>query len=115
DKSWSDIVGSIPSKRKDMWHTYYNYYLNCLRDVDRSLQQIWDALDDMDMWKDTVVVLTADHGDMGGKHGGLRGKGPLCYEDNAHVPMVLAHPEAKAGKSCSALTSHLTSFRLSSA
>jgi arylsulfatase len=59
------------------------------------------------MWKDTVVVLTADHGDMGGAHGGLRGKGPLCYENNAHVPMVIVHPDAKGGKSCAALTSHL--------
>jgi len=52
------------------------------------------------------VVLTADHGDMAGTHG-LRGKGPLCYENNAHVPLVIAHPDARGGKSCSALTSHL--------
>jgi arylsulfatase len=106
DRAWSGIVGSIPRARKDMWHAYCNYYLNCLRDSDRTLQQVWDALDDMDLWKDTVVVLTADHGDMAGTHG-LRGKGPLCYENNAHVPLVIAHPDAKRGQSCSALTSHL--------
>jgi arylsulfatase A-like enzyme len=106
DKGWSGIVGSIPPDRKDMWHAYCNHYLNCLRDSDRTLQQVWDALDDMNLWKDTVVVLTADHGDMAGTHG-LRGKGPLCYENNAHVPLVIAHPHAKAGKGCAALTSHL--------
>lgn len=42
-----------------------------------------------------------------GAHGGLRGKGPLCYENNTHVPMVIAHPEVKAGRSCAAVTSHL--------
>lgn len=106
ERGWSGIVGSIPAQRKDMWHAYCNYYLNCLRDSDRTLQQIWDAVDDMDLWKDTVVVLTADHGDMAGTHG-LRGKGPLCYENNAHVPLIVAHPDAKGGQSCSALTSHL--------
>src|SRR5262249_13509544 len=72
-----------------------------------SLQLVLDAVKDLDLWKDTVVVFTADHGDMGGAHGGLRGKGPLCYEANAHVPMIIAHPEAKGGSSCTALTSHL--------
>lgn len=107
DKGWAKVFGTIPTDRKDMWYTYYNYYLNCLRDNDRSLQQVVDTLDDLDLWKDTVVVLTADHGEMGGTHGGLRGKGPLCYENNAHVPMVIVHPDAKGGKSCAALTSHL--------
>lgn len=106
ERGWAGIFGSIPADRKDMWYSYCNYYLNCLRDSDRTLQQVWDALDDMDLWRDTVVVLTADHGDMAGTHA-LRGKGPLCYENNAHVPLVIAHPDAKGGKGCSALTSHL--------
>jgi len=106
DKGWSDIFGSIPRDRKDMWYAYCNYYLNCMRDSDRTIQQVWDAMDDMDLWKDTIVVLTADHGDMAGTHG-LRGKGPLCYENNAHVPLIIAHPDAKGGRNCSALTSHL--------
>jgi arylsulfatase len=106
-KGWSDVFGVIPTDRKDMWAIYYNYYLNCLRDNDRSMEQFVNAMTDMDLWKDTVVILTADHGDMGGAHGGLRGKGPLCYEENAHVPMVVVHPEAKGGKSCAALTCHL--------
>jgi arylsulfatase A-like enzyme len=105
-KAWDGVVGGIPPERKDMWHAYCNYYLNCLRDSDRTLQQVWDALDDMDLWKDTIVVLTADHGDMAGTHG-LRGKGALCYENNAHVPLVVAHPAFQGNKSCQALTSHL--------
>jgi arylsulfatase len=61
----------------------------------------------MDLWRDTVVVFTADHGEMGGAHGGLKGKGPFSYEENAHVPLIIAHPAAKAGATCLALTSHL--------
>src|SRR5262245_11901017 len=61
----------------------------------------------MDLWRDTVVVFTADHGEVGGAHGGLKGKGPFSYEENAHVPFIIAHPAAKAGAICGALTSHL--------
>jgi arylsulfatase len=90
-----------------MWTVFYNYYLNCIRDEDRSIQQIVDAVNEMNLWRDTVIVYTADHGEMAGAHGGQKGKGPFCYEANAHVPLVIAHPAGKAGTACSALTSHL--------
>jgi arylsulfatase len=106
-KGWDGWSGSIPTDRKDMWTIYYNYYLNTIRDGDRNVQQIVDVLNEMDLWRDTVVVFTADHGEMGGAHGGLKGKGPFSYEENAHVPLIIAHPAAKAGATCSALTSHL--------
>jgi arylsulfatase len=64
-------------------------------------------MNEMDLWRDTVVVFTADHGEMGGAHGGLKGKGPFTYDENIHVPLIIAHPAAKAGATCSALTSHI--------
>jgi arylsulfatase len=64
-------------------------------------------MDEMNLWKNTVVVLTADHGEMAGSHGGLRGKGPFAYELNSHVPLLIAHPAYAGGKTCQALTSHL--------
>jgi arylsulfatase len=106
-EGWSGWSGTIPADRKDMWTIFYNYYLNTIRDSDRDIQQIIDVLDEMNLWRDTVVVLTADHGEMGGSHGGLKGKGPFSYEENAHVPFIIAHPAAKAGAKCLALTSHI--------
>jgi hypothetical protein len=71
------------------------------------LQQIVSALNDLDLWKDTVVIFTADHGEMTGAHGGIKREGPLCYEANADVPLIIAHPKGKPGSTTSALTSHL--------
>jgi arylsulfatase len=107
EKGWDGWSGVIPTDRKDMWTIFYNYYLNTIRDSDRGIQEIVDVLNGMDLWRNTVVVFTADHGEMGGSHGGLKGKGPFSYEQNVHVPLIIAHPAAKAGATCSALTSHL--------
>src|SRR5262249_23793832 len=115
-QGWDGWSGTIPADRRDMWSIFYNYYLNTIRDEDRALQQIVDVLDDMDLWRDTGVVFTADHGEMGGAHGGpqgkgagggLGGRGPSGDDANAPVRLVVAHPAAKAGAATSALTSHL--------
>jgi arylsulfatase len=106
-KGWSGSLGFIPAYRADMWEGFYNYYLNLIRDNDRGLQLLLNAMDEMGLWNNTVVVLTADHGEMAGSHGGLRGKGPFAYELNSHVPLLIAHPAYEGGKTCQALTSHL--------
>jgi glucan phosphoethanolaminetransferase (alkaline phosphatase superfamily) len=40
----------------------------------------------------TIVILTADHGEMAGAHG-LRQKGNFVYDENFHVPLVVRHPD----------------------
>ena len=104
---WSGALGFIPVNRSDMWQAFNNYYLTLIRDTDLSLKQLEDGLDELDLWKDTVVIFTADHGEMAGDHGGIRGKGPFAYEGNAHVPLIIVHPNYSGGKSSYVLTSHL--------
>ena len=104
---WAGVLGFIPVNRPDMWQVFNNYYLNLIRDTDPSLQLLEDGLDELDLWKDTVVIFTADHGEMAGDHGGIRGKGPFAYEGNAHVPLIIVHPNYPGGQSSYVLTSHL--------
>lgn len=104
---WSAFLGEIPSHETEMWDTYYNFYLNLIRDNDRNLQSLLDTMSALDLWESTVVMRTADHGELGGSHGGLRGKGPLPYEQEVHVPAVIVHPEHAGGGKCHAITSHI--------
>ena len=106
-KATIDVTGEIPIERRDMWYTYQNFYLNLLRENDRCIGQVLDALDDLNLWENTVVVFTSDHGELGGAHGGLRNKGPVAYEQNVHVPMIIVHPNVKGGQTTQALTSHI--------
>ena len=51
---------------------------------------VLDALDEMGLWEDTIVVYTSDHGEMGGDHGLLQ---KFClFEPSVRVPLIVAHP-----------------------
>jgi arylsulfatase len=104
---WNYWLGNIPPQRADMWRVFYNYYLNLLRDNDRTMQTLVDTLTALDLWKNTIVIQTADHGELSGSHGGLRGKGPFPFEEETHVPLVIVHPDHAGGKRCPAVTSHI--------
>jgi arylsulfatase A-like enzyme len=88
----SRALGVIPVSRPDMWRVFNDYYLNMIRDTDNALRQLLNGLDELNLWENTVVIFTADHGETAGDHGGLRGKGPFAYEGNAHVPLIIVHP-----------------------
>ena len=87
---------------------FNDYYLNTIRDADTDLQQLLDGMDQLDLWKDTVVIFIADHGEMEGDHGGIRGKGPFAYEGNADVPLIIVHPNYARGISSNVLRAILT-------
>ncbi|MFJ3765985.1 sulfatase-like hydrolase/transferase [Streptomyces sp. NPDC090082] len=86
------------------WYDGLNFYLNALRDVDRSVELVLDALEASGQADRTVVVLTSDHGELAGAHG-LRQKGNLVYDENFHVPFVLSHPDVTGGARTEALGS----------
>ncbi len=104
-KGWDYLVGAIPDSDAH-WTRYKNYYLNCLKDADMQIGAVLDELARQGMWENTVIVFTADHGEMCGGHN-LRGKGPFSYEENIHVPMFIVHPEIPGNQSTRAISCHL--------
>jgi arylsulfatase A-like enzyme len=93
-----------PVDGADRWRDGLNFYLNCIRDVDRSVELVLDALVASGQADRTIVVFTADHGDMAGSHG-LRQKGNLVYDENFHVPLIIWHPDHAGGTETSSLAS----------
>lgn len=100
-------MGYISNDNEAMWRKFYNYYLNLIRDNDRNMGIVVDAVSELGLWGNTIVVRTADHGELAGSHGGLRGKGPLPFEQQSHVPFVIVHPDQPGGRRCHAVTSHI--------
>ena len=104
-RSHDGLVGHIPNEDW-RWRKRHNYYLNCLRDVDRSIVALLDELDALGLASNTIVVMTADHGDLDGAHR-LHAKGATMYREQNQVPLIVAHPAYAGGKRCRAVTSHL--------
>lgn len=98
--------GPIPMERRDMWHNHVNYYLNCLLDVDRHIGAVLDALEASGLADDTIVIFTADHGEMGGAHH-LRQKGSVAFRENLNVPLVIVDPRHPGSARTDAVGSHL--------
>jgi len=104
-RSHDAMVGAIPNE-EPRWRRRHNYYLNCLRDVDRNIATVLAELDASGLADRTIVILTADHGDMDGAHQ-LHAKGAVAYREQNNVPLIIAHPGHAGGKRCRAVTSHL--------
>lgn len=98
--------GEMPKDRLDLWEARLNYYINCVRDVDRHLGTVLDALEDSGLADNTLIIYTADHGELGGAHG-MRQKGNVIYKENNRVPLIVSSAQLSdiAGQSTNALAS----------
>ena len=104
-RSHDALVGNIPNE-EPRWRRRHNYYLNCMRDVDRNIAAVLAELDAAGLTDNTIVILTADHGDLDGAHQ-LHSKGATAYREQNNVPLIVSHPGFAGGKRCQSLTSHL--------
>ncbi|MBI5087715.1 MAG: sulfatase-like hydrolase/transferase, partial [Actinobacteria bacterium] len=65
-------------------------YYGMISEVDSQLARLWDAMRELDMWDDTMIVVTADHGDQLGDHG-LTGK-LGWFEQSYSILGIVRHP-----------------------
>ena len=62
--------------------------------TDAAIGRILDALDELGLAEDTLVIWTADHGDALASHGGLWDKAGTYIEEIARVPLAVRLPGA---------------------
>ncbi|WNO53572.1 sulfatase family protein [Stakelama saccharophila] len=80
------LEGAYPDLEKQ-WRRYVSNYLGMLRLIDDQMKRLFDHLDESGLAENTVVVVTADHGDYMMEYGlGRKGVGlPDCL---ARIPMT---------------------------
>jgi iduronate 2-sulfatase len=88
-----------PVERQEAAAAYYA----CISFVDAQIGVVLQTIDELDLWKNTVVVFYSDHGYHLGEHGGMWHKMSV-FEQSARVPLVVAAPGvAGAGQPCGRL------------
>ncbi len=85
-----NLTGPIPTHQ--MKRNYANFYGNLMKASDAYLVQVLQALAKAGLLDDTLVIATADHGEMGAAHGGMRQKNFNVYEESIRVPLVYSNP-----------------------
>ena len=80
-------------------------YMGLIKQCDDQLGRLLDHLEETDTLKDTMIVLTSDHGDYLGDH--WLGEKDLFHEQSVKVPLIIFDPresaEATRGTVCDAL------------
>jgi arylsulfatase A-like enzyme len=99
------LLGQWPDEDR-RWRILQNYYFNCIRDCDRYLVRLLEELKDNGLDDSTIVVFTADHGELGGAHQ-MRGKGANAYREQQHLPLMILHPAHPGGRSAKAVSSQI--------
>ncbi|MBI5629330.1 MAG: sulfatase [Elusimicrobia bacterium] len=68
-----------------------SHYDAALAEVDRRIFEFVDFLKKKNLWDSSLVIITADHGELLGEHG-LLGHTEGLYEPILRVPLILHHP-----------------------
>ncbi len=89
-RDWNARDGA---KQADAIAGFRNDYDACLVYVDREIERLLDGLAARGVLDNTLVVITADHGEQFGEHG-LTGHGNSLYRPNLHVPLLVVLPGA---------------------
>lgn len=90
-------LGALPND--EMKTNYINFYGNLITHADHQLNtvldvlyQVFDTASGRSLADDTIVIRTADHGEMGMAHGGMRQKTYNAYEETLSIPLVISNP-----------------------
>src|SRR5262249_33922142 len=67
-------------------------YRNALNYMDKILGELVQGLRDRDLLRHTLIVVLGDHGEAFAQHPGNIGHSFFLFEENVHVPYVIALP-----------------------
>jgi len=84
----------------DDWAPVVARYYGMISQMDEAVGSVLQALERLGVADNTIVIFTADHGDMCGSHR-MMDKHYILYDDVVHVPLFIRWPqEIPAGGQC---------------
>jgi len=93
---WDEVLGNLIAR-----YDASIFYL------DKCIGSLWHTLEQLDLDDNTLLIITADHGDEHNEHGQLFHGGSL-YEEVIRVPLIIYYPEMlPKGKRISEMVAHI--------
>lgn len=71
---------------------YKKRYATLLSLCDKYLGEVLDKFDELELWKDTMLIVNTDHGYLLGEHGWWSKIVMPCYDEIAHIPLFIYDP-----------------------
>lgn len=94
-------VDELPEECEELRANYYATVALC----DAQLGRLLDVFDERDLWRDTALVVTTDHGFLLGEHDFWAKNRMNIYEEIARIPLFVHDPRRDcAGRRVNALT-----------
>ena len=81
-------------------------YCAHIREIDDGVKEFFGILERYDLLKDSLIIITSDHGDEFGEHGGLSHDGKM-YSELVNVPLIIYEPSREKGEARDTLMSLL--------
>jgi arylsulfatase A-like enzyme len=82
---------------EQLWRNHIGAYYALVTEVDHCVGEILNALDEVGIADETIVIYTSDHGDFVGNHGMVEkaAAGQNVYEDILNIPLIIRYPGNK--------------------
>jgi len=92
---FKDVVLKRDVSNKDTVELLRKLYLAHVVEVDEAAKEFFEILEDTGFLSDSIVIITSDHGDEFGEHGGLSHDGKM-YQELVNVPLMIYDPTRQA-------------------
>ncbi len=103
---FKDVVENRDVGDLDKVFTLKKLYQAKVREVDGHLAKLFDILERAGLLRDSPVIITSDHGEEFGEHGGLSHDGKM-YQELTHVPLLIFDLRREKEEICDRLTSSI--------
>ena len=86
-------------ENEQLWRNYIGAYYALVTEIDHCIGEIIKTLREEDIYNETIVIYTSDHGDFAGNHGMVEkaAAGQNIYEDILNVPLIVRIPGLEDG------------------
>jgi arylsulfatase A-like enzyme len=103
---FKEVLLKRDASDRESVETLKKLYMAHVREIDDAVKDLFGILDKWKVLKDSWVIITTDHGDEFGEHGGLSHDGKM-YSELVHIPLILYDAAREKGEVCETLVSTL--------